>query len=315
MRTSSTRTTVTEARPAAAMRDLDLAGRVILLATDNSPGAIAAARIAMALAAKHSAAVRVLNVIDTRATPFLPTQSALAIEHDEQKQEQVNAIRASLCALLDAFVDWPVRVAVGTPAAEIVRDAESADAALIIVGLHRHGLMDRALNNETALQVMRNASCPVLGVVPEMAELPVHALAAIDFSTMSLIAARSARAILGQEGVLELAHVPQLAVLLADEGEKVIQRLGIREAFRLAMRELGGEHLTIDHVVLPPNTGGTPAQALLDYAENTRCDLIAAGSAHHGRIERWMEGSVSTELVRDGRRSVLIVPPGVAPRQ
>jgi len=29
----------------------------------------------------------------------------------------------------------------------------------------------------------------------------------------------------------------------------------------------------------------------------------------HSRLDRWMVGSVSAELVRDGRRSVLIVPP------
>jgi nucleotide-binding universal stress UspA family protein len=83
----------------------------------------------------------------------------------------------------------------------------------------------------------------------------------------------------------------------------------------MAVRELGGDHGGIDHVVLPHETRGTPAEALLDYAEETRCDLIAAGSAHHGRVERWMVGSVSTELVRDGRRSVLIVPPTGAPRR
>jgi nucleotide-binding universal stress UspA family protein len=298
----------------AKMRDLDLEGRVILLATDNSPGAVAGARIAMALATKHRALVHVLNVIDTRTTPFPPAPSPLAIEHAQSHQAQANEVRASLCSLLDTFVDWPVRIALGTPAAEIVRDAQLVDAAVIIVGLRRHGLIDRVLNNETALQVMRHATCPVLGVVPEAVELPAHALAAIDFSTVSLIAARSARAILIPEGVLVLAHVPQLAALLVDEGEKIIHELGVREAFKLAVREIGGDHVAVDHVVLPQQTRGTPADALLDYAEDTRCDLIAAGSAHHGRVDRWMVGSVSTELVRDGRRSVLIVPPRDARR-
>ena len=101
----------------AKMRDLDLEGRVILLATDNSPGAVAGARIAMALATKHRALVHVLNVIDTRTTPFPPAPSPLAIEHAQSHQAQANEVRASLCSLLDTFVDWPVRIALGTPAA------------------------------------------------------------------------------------------------------------------------------------------------------------------------------------------------------
>ena len=275
MRANSTRTTLTEAYPAAAMRDLDLEGRVILLATDNSPAAVAAARIAMALAAKHHAHVHVLNVIDTRATPFLPTPSAIAIEHDLRRHQQANEVRASLCSLLDTFVDWPVRIAAGTPAEEIVHDAHEVNAATIIVGLRRHGFMDRTLNNETALQVMRHATCPVLGVVSEMVELPTHAIAAVDFSTVSLSAARSARAILGTDGVLVLVHVQQLDALLTDEGERVVQQLGVREAFRLVTRGLGGDHVAIDHVALPPDSR-SPAAILLDYAEETKSELIAA---------------------------------------
>jgi nucleotide-binding universal stress UspA family protein len=48
---------------------------------------------------------------------------------------------------------------------------------------------------------------------------------------------------------------------------------------------------------------------LLECADEANCDLITAGSVQHSRVDRWMVGSVSTEMVRDGRRSVLIVPP------
>jgi nucleotide-binding universal stress UspA family protein len=37
--------------------------------------------------------------------------------------------------------------------------------------------------------------------------------------------------------------------------------------------------------------------------------LIAAGSARPSRVDRWLLGSVSTDLIRDGRCSVLVVPP------
>ncbi|MGH7635016.1 MAG: universal stress protein, partial [Gemmatimonadaceae bacterium] len=203
----------------------------------------------------------------------------------------------------------------GTPSEEIVRQAQSLGAALIIVGLRRHGPIDRALNNETALRVMRHASSPVLGVVPGTTALPVRVLAAIDFSCVSMAAARAASELVGEKGALVLAYVPQLDALLADEGEKVVHELGMHEAFKRAARELEARRVACDHIVLHQEAQDTPAELLLEYADASRSDLIAAGSARHSRIQRWMIGSVSTELVRDGRRSVLIIPSRCAPRR
>ena len=106
-----------------------------------------------------------------------------------------------------------------------------------------------------------------------------------------------------------LAYVEPTSSFLTDEGEATIHQLGVQAGFAKLARDIGDEGLTFDHVVLhhaPPETVG---RALLEYADAARCDLITAGSVQHSRIDRWMVGSVSTELVRDGRRSVLIVPP------
>jgi nucleotide-binding universal stress UspA family protein len=171
------------------------------------------------------------------------------------------------------------------------------------------------MNNETALRVMRHASCPVLGVVPGTTELPVRALAAIDFSSVSMAAARAASALVGERGTLVLAHVPRLDALLANEGEQIVHELGMHEAFKRLARELEARRVSCDHIVLHQEPQDTPAEMLLQYADASRSDLIAAGSARHSRIQRWMIGSVSTELVRDGRRSVLIIPSRCAPRR
>jgi nucleotide-binding universal stress UspA family protein len=83
----------------------------------------------------------------------------------------------------------------------------------------------------------------------------------------------------------------------------------VQAGFAKLARDVGDDGITFDHVVLhhaPPQSVG---QALLEYADDAGCDLITAGSVQHSRVDRWMVGSVSTELVRDGRRSVLIVPP------
>jgi nucleotide-binding universal stress UspA family protein len=51
------------------------------------------------------------------------------------------------------------------------------------------------------------------------------------------------------------------------------------------------------------------AELLLEQADTLSVDMIAAGSARLSRVDRWMLGSVTTDLVRDGKYSVLVVPP------
>jgi len=291
-----------------------LEGRAVLLAMDGSAGASAGARVALALATAHGAVVHVLQVIDSRVVPFPPPLNvALAVEDPDRDltshQREVQAVRSSLAAITAQHIDWPVRVALGTPAVAIVEEARRIDAALIIVGLHKYGRVDRVLNNETSLSIMRRCSCPVLGVVPGTTELPSRILAATDFSTVSLAATRIAMAIAEQSALLTLAYVPPITALLGDEGERMIHDLGVDAAFARAARDLGDHGVSFDHVVLQHDLSVSTAATLLAFAERSSCDLIAAGSARQGRIERWMTGSVSTELVRDGSRSMLIVPP------
>ncbi len=136
----------------------------------------------------------------------------------------------------------------------IVDRAKRVNAALIIVGLRRHGRVDRAMNNETSLNVMRNSTCPVMGVVPELTGLPVRILATTDFSAVSLVASRTARAISGDGAALVLAYVPPVTALVGDEGERTIHDLGVRAAFETAAHELGDDGVAFDHIVLEHDT-------------------------------------------------------------
>jgi len=295
-------------------RPLELSGRVVLVATDGSPSAAAAARVAHALAEQRQAIIHVVNVVDSRSAPMPPPLDLAlamgdAIGGSELHREQEHAVRDKLSATLDAPIDWPVRIMLGTPSSAIVQEANRLGAALIVVGLRRHGRLDRVVNDETAINIMRVAGCPVLGVVAEQHELPRRILAAVDFSEGSLVALRAGRAVAGSNAVLVLAYVNPMNGFLADEGEATIHDLGVQAGFVKLGRELGDDDVAFDHVVLHTVPPQNPAQALLEYAEDIGSDLITAGSVQHSRLDRWMVGSVSAELVRNGRRSVLIVPP------
>ena len=295
-------------------RDIELRGRDVLLASDGSPAGNAASRFALALAERHGAVVNVISVMDTRSAPMPPMLDlavgiADAAVGEGVHAEQVDRARDVVETAVGESIDWPVRVALGSPAAIIVQEARRLRASLVLVGLRRHGPLHRALQDETALSVMRRAECPVLGVADGTAGLPARALAAMDFSRASYAAARAAHAVMGEHPRIVLAYAPPMSFDLSDDGEALIHALGVEAAFKRARAELEDETTTIDQVVLNRTMARPISAALLEYADAMQCDLIAAGSARYGRLDRWLVGSVSTELVRDGRRSVLVVPP------
>jgi nucleotide-binding universal stress UspA family protein len=295
-------------------RPLDLTGRAVLLATDGSPGAVAAARVAEGLARTHHALVHVVSVVDTRSAPIPPPLDVAlamgdAIAGTQLHREQERAVRAELSGALGTEVSWAVRIMLGSPATAIVQEAHHLGAVLVVLGLRRHGRLDRAVNDETTLNVMRNAGCPVFGVVAGMSDLPRRVLSAVDFSEGSVIAVRTGQAVVSAGAVLVLAYVQPTSGFLVDEGESRIHDYGVQAGFAKLTTELGREGVRFDHVVLHHAPTQGPAQTLLEYADDIGADLVTAGSVQHSRLDRWMVGSVSGELVRDGRRSVLIVPP------
>ena len=313
---TATATAVDEATGAStqAHRPLDLHGRAVLLATDGSPAALAAARVANELARTHHANIHVVSVVDTRSAPIPPPlDTALVlgdvVSGEEIHREQKEEILAELSRATGTSIEWPVRMMLGTPAGSIVKEAHHVGAVLVVLGLRRHGRLDRAVHDETTLNVMRGASCPVLGVVAELGELPRRVLSAVDFSEGSFIAIRSGRAVVGSGAVQVLAYVHPMNGFLDDEGEARIHDMGVSAGFAKLGGELASDGVKLDHVVLHHEPAQSPAGALLEYAEEIGADLITAGSVQHSRLDRWMVGSVSGELVRDGRRSVLIVPP------
>ena len=293
---------------------LDLSGRAVLFATDGSPSAIAGAHVAQKLARKYHAAIHVLSVIDTRSAAVPPPLGIALGMADVTRgsaihAEQAEAVRAGVAAAIDERVDWPVFVRLGTPAGSIVKEARRVGAVLIIVGLRRHGRIDRAVQDETTLNVIRRASCPVLGVTEGTRDLPTHVLVAMDFSEASVIATRTAQSIAGEDPILVLAYVNTPRTLSLEEGETVIRKLGVRAGFASVAKDLAQDGTSFDHIVLNQASERTTADSLLEYADAARCDLLAAGSVRRGRLDRWRMGSVSRDLVRDGRRSVLVAPP------
>ena len=249
----TTITTVTEpANPADSAAPISLGDELtfapMVVAVSDGVEGTGPVRVASALQRRFGSRVSAIEVMDT-SNLALPTPLPSAFTYareligDEPYVEDARARRSQFTAWLGEPNEWPVRIAVGTVAAEILRWAEHEGAALIVMGLRHHGLVDRVLRDETTLTVARRARAAVLGVTPTLPGLPRSAVVGVDFGPASIRAARAALDILDpgtptSRSTLRLAYVDRTGLEGGREdtaGEAVIRDLGVAAAFeRLA---------------------------------------------------------------------------------
>lgn len=282
--------------------------REVLLATDASPAALAATRVAAALATRWSVTPHVCTVVPPPPMAFDPV-GANIVYSPGLEQEMREEVERQVGAAAGGSLGWPRVTAVGSPAAEIVRLAEAHGSDLIVLGLRAHAFLDRVFRDETALSVMRHATVPVMAVTPLTQRLPRRIAVAIDFSRASIAAARAALSLLDDDGSAMLVYVEPPAEPRAPEAEgyTTIYAQGLAAAFTRLRQELACRtKARIETVVLH----GAVAPELLSFAKRAEIDLIAVGSQRHSIARRAVVGSVTTALTRAASCSLFVIPPG-----
>lgn len=280
----------------------------ILVASDGTPGALGALRMAAALQERDGARVEVMGVVepipafDVGMMITIP-ESGLAEARREGLERE---IREQIREVGGDGVSWPVEVDAGIPGPRIVRKAGEIGATLILLGLGRHRAVDRLLGGETALQVVRLSRCPVLAVPGTGGIVPRTALVAVDFSLHGEQAARAAVRLIDPPGTLILAHVMQGLRFLRDVPEDWEARYRSEVEVRLEelRRGLEGKGVEVRSRILE----GDPARELLDLAQEEGVDLLAAGTHGHAFVARILLGSVSTRLLRGSAVATLVAP-------
>lgn len=131
----------------------------ILVAYDGSAPAEQAFNLALDLAGKYGAALRVLAV--ARPPEFGEEVETEAILNNSRKHlHHVLKPLKDRATGLGKAVEF--EVVVGHPAERVVIEAERWGADLIVIGHRGHGLMGRWLLGSVAKQVMHHATCAVL---------------------------------------------------------------------------------------------------------------------------------------------------------
>jgi len=281
----------------------------ILVGSDGSPAALGALQLARELEARDGCRVEVIGVVepipvfDTGFLVALPEMELYESRRDALRHEiegQVEAVRGSRSA-------WPLRVETGIPASRIVTRAEALDAQLILLGLGRHGPMERVLGTETALKVLRLAHIPLLAVPQDSSDLPRKAVMGVDFSGFSVRAVKASAAIMKEPWTAHLAYVMSgMEFLPAVSWDWRSYETDLASRFGSVIADLEAPAgCTTTHHVLE----GEPAHELIALAQETEADLLVAGSHGHSFVGRLLTGSVSTRLIRSAEIPVLVAPP------
>jgi nucleotide-binding universal stress UspA family protein len=131
-------------------------------------------------------------------------------------------------------------------------------------------------------------------------------LAAIDQSEYAVLVIRKAVELAGRQGADITAMTVTSAqfnnLYQADSLADILQKL--RDGIQETLSQAG---VTNDGVKVVAAENPSPADAIVRYAEDNGVDLIVIGNKGSGAIERFLIGSVSSQVVAHAHCSVLVV--------
>jgi len=148
----------------------------ILYATDLSANARHAFTYAVSVAHQYGAGITILHVLEDLSQSISSHMAVYLIgdQWEEMKkrnvQTRLDKFHQDMSGELPShpFTVDDIRVKVGIPVAEILRQAEEGDFDLVVMGTHGHGVMAEAVIGSTARRVVRWCKKPVLVVrLPE----------------------------------------------------------------------------------------------------------------------------------------------------
>lgn len=285
----------------------------ILAATDFSPPARHAADRAARLARETGGTLTLMHVLPGAALQDLQqwlglhhaAEGALQADAREQLQQQADELQAA----------YPLHVrcvaASGNALQAIAAEADSLEAALVVVGARGAGFMRRMVLGTTAERLLRRTRRPVL-VVRQTAHEPYRRmLVALDFSPWSLPALAAARQAAPQ------ARLVLLAVFQVPFEEK-LHFAGVTPAtidlYRAQARTLATQrlHALAQQAGLTPGSWdpvvveGDASQRIIEVEQARDCDLVVLGKHGQSATEDLLLGSVTKHVLADGVADLLV---------
>jgi nucleotide-binding universal stress UspA family protein len=275
--------------------------RCILAATDFSKRSEAALARAASLARLAEARLVLVHVVDEDAPAEIVRQRAAIAEGGLARERE-----------RFADVDAETRVVAGDPFAAIAATAADGEADLIVAGDHRRSLLRSLFLDTTVERLVRVAALPVLIARGPAATPYVHALVGVE--------AEPAAAVMGllqNFGAAAPAHVSLLhafdpvasgKMAYAGVAARTIKayEAEVAAALRRRLEDVVAAGPRLADVLV---VAGEPVTALEEAAARLDVDLVVTATHARRGVGRLVLGSVTSRLLREGDRDLLIIPP------
>lgn len=277
----------------------------ILVPTDGSDAAAAAADYAADLATHYDATVHVLSVIDSRRTENAPQL--------ERRQAAAEERIDGICAGFDTSVRSVERaVRTGVPYRTILDYADEAGVDLLAMGTHGRTGVERYLLGSVTEKVLRRSDVPVLTVRDGDAE--VHypfedVLVPTDGSDEAEAAAAVGIDVASRyDATLHVVSVVDVRSMGFDVRSEMVAD-SLEEGASDAVDRVAADARDRVPAVETEVAYGTPHGTLRTYVEEHDVDIVAMGTHGRSGIERYLLGSVAEKFVRTSPVPVLTVRP------
>ncbi len=239
----------------------------------------------------------------------LTTVNPDLLETERQLRRQMLNEQLSRLALdADSLAD--VIIEAGAPHRMLLEDATACGADLIVVGARETA--GRTLHGNTTDRVLRKATCPVMVIAGASALPPRRVLAPSDLSPLSQGCLQEALEILANIGSVADLEIEALFVLTAEEHEsstqftpEQIERLAHEELDRFLDQLTTPEDLEISRRVRI----GEIRKEIMRQLEASSADLLVLGTHGRSGFERFLLGSVASDMASHATCNVLIIPP------
>lgn len=297
----------------------------VLVPYDGSEQSEAALAFGIALA-KRGAGLDIVHVVDE--TPVLTESSTTVVVFDptpliDALDDEGRAIaNAAAARAREAGVEARTRIMHDFPVEGIVKAADDAHDALIVLGTHGRSGLPRTFLGSTTEVVLRSTTTPVLAVHAEMKvpdRLFTSLVVAVDDSDPADAAVHVAADLARRTGAKAvLCSVVDVEDILEKAGTYAYDPTPFLDGMRDGAKD------TLDRALAHGNfAAGTatttivedhPAEGVIAEAERRKADCIVIGS--HGRrgLRRLFLGSVAENVLRHSPVPVLIVRAHATPK-
>ncbi|TKS64275.1 MAG: universal stress protein UspA [Nitrospira sp.] len=284
----------------------------VLVATDGSKYGRWGLNWVAKLPFVEPAQVTALHVLDSAAlrAPFLSqpviagNERYIREEIERMEARSVKTLKEAKQQLAALKLKGTARKEQGAVAAVILKRAPKRDG-LLVVGSQGLDALDRFMLGSVSTTLIHRATCPVLVVKADAAPLRRITLAtdgsrasanALAFVLTKFQPDRSA----GKGGRAPI-HVSVIHVM------PFIKYPEVKEAGRRLVEQSVRKLIKAGFTAEPVWQLGKPAEEIMNVAAKHQADLIVMGAQGLGAIARFLLGSVSTRVVQQANRSVLVV--------